>query len=100
MANLANQLIEEVRAKVGNGRVVAGLSGGVDSSVAATLVHKAIGDRLTCIFVDHGLLRLNEAEEVMGFYRNEIGLISSKSMQKIASFQNLQALRNPSASAR
>ena len=74
MANLANQLIEEVRAKVGNGRVVAGLSGGVDSSVAATLVHKAIGDRLTCIFVDHGLLRLNEAEEVMGFYRNEIGL--------------------------
>ena len=74
MANLANQRIEEARAKGGNGRVVAGLSGGVDSSVAATLVHKAIGDRLTCIFVDHGLLRLNEAEEVMGFYRNEIGL--------------------------
>ena len=55
-------------------KVVVGMSGGVDSSVAATLVHKAIGDRLTCIFVDHGLLRLNEAEEVMGFYRNEIGL--------------------------
>lgn len=74
MDSLANELIEEIRTQVGDGRVVAGLSGGVDSSVAATLVHKAIGDRLTCIFVDHGLLRLNEADEVMNFYRNEIGL--------------------------
>ncbi|MBR6006769.1 MAG: glutamine-hydrolyzing GMP synthase [Clostridia bacterium] len=72
--NLGSELIEEVRQKVGDGRVVAGLSGGVDSSVAATLVHRAIGDRLTCIFVDHGLLRLGEAEEVMDYYRNEIGL--------------------------
>lgn len=74
MDSLADELIEQVKAKVGGGRVVAGLSGGVDSSVAATLVHHAIGDRLTCIFVDHGLLRLNEADEVMSFYRDTIGL--------------------------
>ncbi len=70
----ADTLIEEIRAQVGDGRVVAGLSGGVDSSVAAVLVHKAIGDRLTCIFVDHGLLRQNEAQEVMEFYRDSLGL--------------------------
>ncbi|MBQ2111442.1 MAG: glutamine-hydrolyzing GMP synthase, partial [Clostridia bacterium] len=74
VGGIADELIAAVRAQVGNGRVVAGLSGGVDSSVAATLVHRAIGDRLTCIFVDHGLLRLGEAEEVMDYYRNEIGL--------------------------
>ncbi|MCH5279632.1 MAG: glutamine-hydrolyzing GMP synthase [Christensenellaceae bacterium] len=74
MDNLANELIDEISKQVGDCKVVAGLSGGVDSSVAATLVHRAVGDRLTCIFVDHGLLRLNEAEEVMSYYRNEIGL--------------------------
>ena len=74
MDNLADELVEEIKNQVGDCKVVAGLSGGVDSSVAATLVHRAIGDKLTCIFVDHGLLRLNEAEEVMGYYRNEIGL--------------------------
>ena len=74
MDSLADELIEEIRNQVGDCRVAAGLSGGVDSSVAATLVHNAIGDRLTCIFVDHGLLRKNEAAEVMNYYRNEIGL--------------------------
>ena len=74
MDSLADELIEEIRNQVGDCRVVAGLSGGVDSSVAATLVHNAIGDRLICIFVDHGLLRKNEAAEVMNYYRNEIGL--------------------------
>lgn len=74
MDSLADELIAEIRAQVGDCRVVAGLSGGVDSSVAAVLVHRAIGDRLTCIFVDHGLLRKNEAEEVMSYYRKELGL--------------------------
>lgn len=74
MKDLADELIAEIKAKVGDGKVVAGLSGGVDSSVAATLVHKAIGDKLTCVFVDHGLLRLNEADEVMDYFRREIGL--------------------------
>ena len=55
----------EIRAQVGAERVILGLSGGVDSSVAAALIHRAIGDQLTCVFVDHGLLRLNEAEQVM-----------------------------------
>lgn len=74
MEGLADELIASVRAKVGGDRVLGALSGGVDSSVAAVLVHKAIGDRLTCIFVDHGLLRLNEKEEVMAFYRDTLNL--------------------------
>ena len=71
---LVDELVAQIRAQVGERRVVAGLSGGVDSSVAAALVSKAVGDRLTCIFVDHGLLRKNEAEEVMHFYRENMGL--------------------------
>ena len=73
-ANLADTLIAEVREKVGSGRVLGALSGGVDSSVASVLVHRAIGDRLTCLFVDHGLLRQNEAAEVMAFYRDKLQL--------------------------
>src|SRR5688572_11206287 len=61
--------IAKIRAQVGKGRVICGLSGGVDSSVAAVLIHEAIGDQLTCIFVDHGLLRQNEATEVVSLFR-------------------------------
>ena len=61
--------IARIKAQVGNGRVVCGLSGGVDSTVAASLIHRAIGDRLQCIFVDNGLLRLNEAAQVMERYK-------------------------------
>ncbi len=57
--------VEKIRAQVGDGKVICGLSGGVDSSVAALLVHKAVGDKLTCVFVDHGLMRMNEAEQVV-----------------------------------
>ncbi len=63
-ANIADALVEQVRAQVGDGRALCGLSGGVDSAVAAALVQKAIGDRLTCVFVDHGLLRAGEREQV------------------------------------
>jgi GMP synthase (glutamine-hydrolysing) len=73
-AGLADSLIEDVRVKVGNGRVLGALSGGVDSSVASVLVHRAVGDWLTCIFVDHGLLRHNEAQEVIAFYRDKLNL--------------------------
>ena len=74
IAGLAESLVEGVRRQVGEGRVLGALSGGVDSSVASVLVHRAVGDRLTCIFVDHGLLRENEAEEVIGFYRDKLNL--------------------------
>ncbi len=73
-ANLKDELIKKVRAQVGGGRVIGALSGGVDSSVASVLVHEAIGGRLTCIFVDHGLLRENEAEEVMRYYHDTLSL--------------------------
>jgi GMP synthase (glutamine-hydrolysing) len=63
--------VEEIRAQVGSERVICGLSGGVDSSVAAALVHKAVGDQLTCVFVDTGLLRLNEAEQVEETFRRD-----------------------------
>ena len=63
-ANMAEELVEQVREQIGEGRAICGLSGGVDSSVAAAMVQKAIGDRLTCVFVDHGLLRAGEAEQV------------------------------------
>lgn len=63
-ANIADQLIEAVREQIGDGRAICGLSGGVDSAVAAALVQRAIGDRLTCVFVDHGLLRAGERAQV------------------------------------
>jgi GMP synthase (glutamine-hydrolysing) len=63
-ANIAEALIEQVRAQIGDGRAICGLSGGVDSAVAAALVQRAIGDRLTCVFVDHGLLRAGERGQV------------------------------------
>jgi GMP synthase (glutamine-hydrolysing) len=63
-ANVVEELVEQVRSAVGEARVICGLSGGVDSSVAAALVQKAVGDQLTCVFVDHGLLRAGEAEQV------------------------------------
>ncbi len=63
-ANVVDELVDSIRAQVGDGRVLCGLSGGVDSSVAAALVQRAVGDQLTCVFVDHGLLRDGEAEQV------------------------------------
>jgi GMP synthase (glutamine-hydrolysing) len=62
--------LERISTQVGDGRAICGLSGGVDSSVAALLVHRAIGDRLTCVFVDHGLLRKNEADQVVAAFRD------------------------------
>ena len=68
MAAYRDRAIAAIRAQVGDGKVICGLSGGVDSSVAAVLIHEAIGDQLTCVFVDHGLLRAGEAEEVVSLF--------------------------------
>jgi GMP synthase (glutamine-hydrolysing) len=69
-SSVIEEQIEQIRAQVGEGRAICGLSGGVDSSVAALLVHRAIGDRLTCVFVDHGLLRKNEGAQVIAAFRD------------------------------
>ncbi|MBL8446150.1 MAG: glutamine-hydrolyzing GMP synthase [Zoogloeaceae bacterium] len=74
MPDYVNEAIARVRNQVGKEEVILGLSGGVDSSVVAALLHKAIGDQLTCVFVDNGLLRLNEAEQVMETFARNLGV--------------------------
>jgi GMP synthase (glutamine-hydrolysing) len=74
MAAFRQEAVERIRKQVGKGRVLCGLSGGVDSSVAALLIHEAVGDQLTCVLVDHGLMRLNEAREVVSMFREHYNL--------------------------
>jgi GMP synthase (glutamine-hydrolysing) len=73
-ANIINDAVERIRAAVGGEKVLLGLSGGVDSSVTAMLLHRAVGDQLTCVFVDNGLLRLNEGSQVMEMFSGRFGL--------------------------
>ncbi|MDI9441967.1 MAG: glutamine-hydrolyzing GMP synthase [Bacillota bacterium] len=74
MENYLEVALQQVRRQVGSGRAICGLSGGVDSAVAAALVHKAIGSNLTCIYVDHGLMRAGESEQVVRVFRQELGI--------------------------
>jgi GMP synthase (glutamine-hydrolysing) len=74
MAAYKDEAIAAIREQVGSGRVICGLSGGVDSSVAAVLIHEAIGDQLTCILVDHGLMRKNEAAQVVEMFREHYNI--------------------------
>jgi len=74
MPDYVSEAVEKIRAQVGKDEVILGLSGGVDSSVAAALIHRAIGDQLTCVFVDNGLLRLNEVEQVLKTFADNLGV--------------------------
>ena len=73
-ASVIDEQVEAIRAQVGDARAICGLSGGVDSATAALLVHRAIGDRLTCVFVDHGMMRKDEAEQVVEAFRDRLGV--------------------------
>ena len=95
MSDFAEKQIAAIREKVGRGKVLCGMSGGVDSAVAATLIHKAVGDNLTCIFVDHGLLRKNEADEVMRVFKEERGMNLMKVDSSNLFLKQLQGVREP-----
>jgi len=86
MLNIVDDAVASVRAQVGTGRAICGLSGGVDSAVAAAVVHRAIGDQLTCVFVDHGLLRTGEAEQVESDFVASTGvdLVHVKASERFA----------------
>jgi len=86
MGDYISEAVEKIRAQVGDEEVILGLSGGVDSSVAAALIHRAIGDQLTCVFVDHGLLRLNEGDLVMEMF---VGKLHAKVIRVDAADQFL-----------
>ena len=87
--------VERIRAQVGDGHAICGLSGGVDSSVAAVLVDRAIGDRLTCVFVDNGVLRKDEFRKVQENLRGKLGLIWLPSMPASNFFRCLPEYRTP-----
>ena len=99
MPDYASEAVARIREQVGDEEVILGLSGGVDSSVAAALIHKAIGKQLTCVFVDHGLLRLNEATQVMDTFAKHLGVkvihvdASNEFMSKLTGVSDPEAKR-------
>ncbi len=96
-ASIVEEQIRRIREQVGDGRVICGLSGGVDSSVAALLVHRAVGDQLTCVFVDHGLMRMDEGEQVIAAFRDtfHVPLVAVDAEDRF--LQRLQGVSEPEA---
>jgi GMP synthase (glutamine-hydrolysing) len=96
-AGIVEDQIERIRRQVGDGRVICGLSGGVDSSVAALLVHRAVGDQLTCVFVDHGLMRKDEGEQVVSAFRDtfKVPLVAVDAEQRF--LEKLKGVSEPEA---
>jgi GMP synthase (glutamine-hydrolysing) len=96
-SSVIDEQIARIRAQVGEGRVICGLSGGVDSSVAALLVHRAVGDQLTCVFVDHGLMRKNEGEQVISAFRDhfKVPLVAVDAEERFLS--RLRGVTDPEA---
>ena len=96
-ASIVEDQIARIRAQVGEGRVICGLSGGVDSSVAALLVHRAVGEQLTCVFVDHGLMRKDEGEQVVGAFRDtfKVPLVAVDAEERF--LQRLKGVTEPEA---
>jgi len=97
MAEFRAAKIADIRAQVGDRRVICGLSGGVDSAVAAVLIHEAIGDQLTCVFVDHGLMRQAEAEQVVSLFREHYGIPLVHVDAEQAFLSGLAGLTDPEA---
>jgi GMP synthase (glutamine-hydrolysing) len=96
-ANIVEDAIRRVQEQVGNDRVLLGLSGGVDSSVVAALLHRAIGDQLTCVFVDNGLLRLNEGDQVMAMFAQNMGVRVIRANAEARFLDKLQGVSDPEA---
>ncbi len=96
-AGIVEDQIERIRRQVGDGRVICGLSGGVDSSVAALLVHRAVGDQLTCVFVDHGLMRKDEGEQVVSAFRDtfKVPLVAVDAEERF--LEKLKGVNEPEA---
>ncbi|SFE67965.1 glutamine-hydrolyzing GMP synthase [Nitrosomonas sp. Nm166] len=100
MPDYVDEAIGKIRATVGNDQVILGLSGGVDSSVAAALIHRAIGDQLTCVFVDNGLLRANEAKQVMEIFANYLAVKVIHIDASRDFYRNLKGITDPETKRR